>query len=158
MFGLNRGDSAEDDLISLTLVYMFFVVVSSIGLGKLSDVLGRRKIFVFVAAALQAIAALLLAFIPDLTVATIAAGLLGLGYGCFLAVDQALATQVLPDPETRGKDLGIMNIATAVPQAIAPLLGAWIVAALVGFSGLFLLAALFAAAGALAVLPIKSVR
>ena len=158
MFGLGRGDSAEDDLISLTLVYMFFVVVSSIGLGKLSDVLGRRKIFVFVAAALQAIAALLLAFIPDLTVATIAAGLLGLGYGCFLAVDQALATQVLPDPETRGKDLGIMNIATAVPQAIAPLLGAWIVAALVGFSGLFLLAALFAAAGALAVLPIKSVR
>ena len=33
-------------------------------------------------------------------------------------------TQVLPDPHTRGKALGIMNIATAVPQAIAPLLGA----------------------------------
>ena len=36
-------------------------------------------------------------FVPDLTVAMVAAGLLGLGYGCFLSVDQALATQVLPD-------------------------------------------------------------
>ena len=31
----------------------------------------------------------------------VAAGLLGLGYGCFLSVDQALATQVLPDAHTR---------------------------------------------------------
>jgi MFS family permease len=100
----------------------------------------------------------LLAFFPDFTVALIAAGLLGLGYGCFLSVDQALATQVLPDPESRGKDLGIMNIATAVPQAIAPLLGAGIVAMLGGFTGLFLLAAGCAALGALAVTRVKSVR
>ena len=61
--------------------------------------------------------------------------MLGLGYGCFLSVDQALATQVLPDPADRGKDLGIMNIANAVPQAIAPLLGAMVVAAFSGFTG-----------------------
>jgi MFS family permease len=100
----------------------------------------------------------MLAFIPDLTVAMVAAGILGLGYGCFLSVDQALATQVLPDPAARGKDLGIMNIATAVPQAIAPLLGALTVAVLGGFRGLFLLAAVCAFAGALAVAKVKSVR
>jgi MFS family permease len=88
----------------------------------------------------------------------IAAGLLGLGYGCFLSVDQALATQVLPDAHTRGKDLGIMNIATAVPQAIAPLLGALIVVAIGGFQGLFLLAAAATLLGALAILPIRTVR
>ena len=33
-------------------------------------------------------------------------------------VDQALATQVLPDRHTRGKDLGIMNVALAVPLAV----------------------------------------
>jgi len=65
---------------------------------------------------------------------------------------------VLPDAHSRGKDLGIMNIATAVPQAFAPLLGALIVAALSGFVGLFLLAALSALLGAIAVLPVKSVR
>jgi len=156
-YGL-KVDDAEGTLIMLTLVYMVFVIVASLALGKLSDRLGRRRPFVFMAAALQGIAALLLAFVPDLGVAFFAAGLLGLGYGCFLSVDQALATQVLPDPHTRGKDLGIMNIATAVPQAMAPLLGAFIVAALAGFTGLFVLSAVAALLGALAVLPIRSVR
>jgi MFS family permease len=157
MYGLN-DKNAEDDLIVLTLIYMVFVVLSSLGAGALSDRLGRRRIFVFVSSTLQAIAALLLAFVPELSVAMIAAGLLGAGYGCFLSVDQALATQVLPDPATRGKDLGIMNIATAVPQAMAPLLGAAVVAWLGGFQGLFILSALFAFAGALAVARIRSVR
>ena len=156
-YGLEVPD-AEDVLIYLVLVYMVFVILASLFLGRLSDRLGRRRVFVFVASALQGVAALMLAFVPDLGVAFVAAGLLGLGYGCFLSVDQALATQVLPDPHTRGKDLGIMNIATAVPQAIAPLLGALIVAALAGFTGLFVLAAVAAILGALAVLPIRSVR
>ncbi|MBW8873141.1 MAG: MFS transporter, partial [Leifsonia sp.] len=127
IFGLHREKTAQDDLTWLTLVYMFFVIFASILLGWVSDQNGRRKVFVIVAAVLQAIAALLLAFVPDLSVTYVAAGLLGLGYGCFLSVDQALATQVLPDAHSRGKDLGIMNIATAVPQAIAPLFGAWVV-------------------------------
>ena len=157
MYGLN-DENAEDDLIVLTLIYRVFVVLSSLGAGALSDRLGRRRIFVFVSSTLQAVAALLLAFVPELSVAMIAAGLLGAGYGCFLSVDQALATQVLPDPATRGKDLGIMNIATAVPQAMAPLLGAAVVAWLGGFQGLFILSALFAFGGALAVARIRSVR
>jgi MFS family permease len=157
MFGL-KDAHAEDDLILLTLIYMVFVILASIVLGRLSDRLGRRKVFVFFASALQGIASLMLAFIPDLTMAMVAAGILGLGYGCFLSVDQALATQVLPDPAARGKDLGIMNIATAVPQAVAPLLGAFAVAALGGFQGLFLLSGLFAFGGALAVAKVRSVR
>ena len=158
-YGLDLGIAdAEGSLIVLTLIYMVFVIVSSLAFGKLSDKLGRRKVFVFLAGALQAVAALLLALVPDLTVAMVAAGILGLGYGTFLSVDQALATQVLPDAHSRGKDLGIMNIASAVPQAVAPLLGAVIVAAVAGFQGLFLLAAAAAMLGALAVLPIKGVR
>ncbi|OJX72259.1 MFS transporter [Leifsonia sp. 71-9] len=156
-FGLKDPD-ADDDLLILILIYMVFVIIASLVFGRLSDRLGRRKAFVFLSSAIQGVAALLLAFVPELTAAMIAAGLLGLGYGCFLSVDQALATQVLPDPESRGKDLGIMNIATAVPQAMAPLIGAGIVAALGGFMGLFILSGLFAFAGALAVARVKAVR
>ena len=156
-YGLHRKD-AQGDLLVLVLIYLVFVVLASIFAGILSDRLGRRKAFVFVSSSLQAVAALMLAFIPSFEVAMIAAGILGLGYGCFLSVDQALATQVLPDAHTRGKDLGIMNIATAVPQALAPLIGAFVVAALAGFVGLFVLAAVAAILGALAVLPIRSVR
>ena len=156
-FGLN-DKHADDDLLTLILIYMIFVIIASLVLGRLSDRLGRRKVFVFASSALQGAAALMLAFLPDLTVAMVAAGLLGLGYGCFLSVDQALATQVLPDPESRGKDLGIMNIATAVPQAIAPLIGAGVVAMMGGFTGLFVLSGVFAFAGALAVARVKAVR
>ncbi|NEN07208.1 MFS transporter [Diaminobutyricibacter tongyongensis] len=156
-FGLH-DKHADDDLLTLILIYMVFVIIASLALGRLSDRLGRRKAFVFISSALQGVAALLLAFLPDFTVAMVAAGLLGLGYGCFLSVDQALATQVLPDPESRGKDLGIMNIATAVPQAIAPLIGAGVVAMMGGFVGLFVMSGVFAFAGALAVARVKAVR
>nr|WP_218852710.1 MFS transporter [Spelaeicoccus albus] len=156
-FGL--GDtSAADDLVVLSAIYMVFVLISAVSFGKLSDVIGRRKVFVFTAASLQGIAALLLAFVPSLPVAMVAAGFLGFGFGSFLSVDQALATQVLPNAADRGKDLGIMNIAYAVPQAIAPLAGAGIVALTGGFTVLFLVAGFTALLGALAVVPVKAVR
>ena len=158
MFGLNRPETAEDDLLQLTVIYLVTFILAALGFGRLSDVIRKRKPFVYAAAYLQGLAALLLAFVPDFSIAMVGAGLLGVGYGCFMAVDQALATQVLPSSHTRGKDLGIMNIATAVPQAVAPLLGSAIVAALGGFTGLFIASAVFAALGGLAVIPIKSVK
>jgi MFS family permease len=156
-FGL-KVENPADDLILLTLVYMVFVIFASLVLGRLSDSWGRRKPFVTFAAIAQAVAALLLALVPSFPVAMFAGALLGLGYGCFLAVDQALATQVLPDPADRGKDLGVMNIASAVPQAVAPLIGAFVVVSLGGFTGLFLLSGLAALLGAATITPIRSVQ
>jgi len=197
MFGLGRMATAQDDLLILVLIYMVFFILAALVMGQLSDRVGKRKIFVYLAAYLQGFASLILAFVPSFSAALVAAGLLGLGYGCFMAVDQALATQVLPDEATRGKDLGIMNIATAVPQAVAPLLGAVIVifaagqavangsgarsglltdaglgaglnaaadasasfpGATAGFAALFVVSALAAALGGIALLPIKSVK
>lgn len=157
MYGLRVPD-AEASLILLTLVYMVFVIIASLWLGRLSDKLGRRRAFVCGASALQAIAALVLAFVPTMGAATVAAALLGLGYGCFLSVDQALATEVLPDQLSRGKDLGIMNIALTVPQAFAPMLGALLVSAVGGFTLLFLVSGITALAGAMAVAQVKGVR
>lgn len=157
MYGLKVAD-AEGSLILLTLIYMLFVIVASLWLGRLSDKLGRRRAFVFGASVLQAAAALILAFVPSLEAATVAAGLLGLGYGCFLSVDQALATEVLPDQLSRGKDLGIMNIALTVPQAFAPMLGALLVSAVGGFTLLFVVSGVTALAGAWAVGQVKGVR
>ena len=122
MYGLKAPD-AEGSLIVLTLVYMLFVTVASLWLGRISDKLGRRRAFVFGASVLQAPAALILAFVPTMGGATVAAGLLGLGCGCFLSVDQALATEVLPDQLSRGKDLGIMNIALTGALAVAQVKG-----------------------------------
>ena len=156
-YGL-KIEAPEDGLLGLTLIYMVFVILASVVLGSLSDRVGRRKSFVFIAAALQGLAALVLAFVPSYDAALVAAAMLGIGYGCFLSVDQALATQVLPAQEDRGKDLGIMNIATAVPQAFAPLVGAGVVAASGGFVALFVAAGVAALLGALSIIPVRSVR
>lgn len=155
-FGLHDA-SAQNDLIPLVLVYMVFVIAASLVLGRVSDRLQRRKVFVLIASVVQAVAALLLAFLPSMPMAYVGSALLGLGYGCFLSVDQALATQVLPDPESRGKDLGIMNIAWAIPQAFGPLLGGVVVFWAGGFTGLFLLSGLAALLGAVAVSRVRSV-
>jgi MFS family permease len=178
-YGLHESATdAQNNLLVLTAVYLFFFVIAALVCGRISDRIGRRKVFVYISAWMQAIAALILAFVPVLGVAFVAAGLLGLGYGCYMAVDQALATQVLPDAHSRGKDLGIMNIATAVPQAVGPLLGALVVLAFAslatagasataaittagesaGFAGLFIASGVLAILGGVAMIPIKSVK
>jgi MFS family permease len=156
-FGLEVSDP-EVSLLALTAVYMVFVIGASVMSGVLSDRIGRRKPFVLISGVLQGVAAVIIAVVPSLSTTLIAAALLGAGFGSFLAVDQALATQVLPDADHYGKDLGIMNIAMAVPQALGPLLGAWIVQATAGFTGLFVASAIFGVLGGLSVLQVRSVR
>jgi len=158
LFGLGREASAEEDILILTVIYALTAAVAAIIGGRLSDRLGRRRMFVLIAAGLQAVSALLLALAPAFETALVSASLSGIGYGAFLAVDQALATQVLPDAASRGKDLGIMNIASAIPQGVGPMLGALVIMWAGGFWGLFLASAVIGIAGALAVLPIRSVR
>ncbi|MFT4029269.1 MAG: MFS transporter [Protaetiibacter sp.] len=158
-FGLGFGiDEAEDALLPLIVVYLIGVVLTALIVGYLSDRLARRKVFVIWGAIAQGIAAFVLVFVTSYEATMVASALLGLGYGAFLAVDQALATQVLPDPHDRGKDLGIMNIAFQVPQALAPLLGAFVVDTLGGFRGLFMLAALAVLLGAIVVSLVRDVK
>ena len=156
-FGLRVAD-ADGDLLVLTAVYMVFVIGAALASGVLSDRIGRRKPFVLAAGVLQGLAALVIALAASLPTTIVAAALLGAGFGSFLGVDQALATQVLPDADHTGKDLGIMNIAMAVPQALGPLVGAGIVAATGGFTALFTVSAILGVAGGVSVLRVRSVR
>ena len=44
----------------------------------------------------------------------------GLGFGLYMAVDLALVADVLPDANSAAKDLGVLNIAGALPFSIGP--------------------------------------
>lgn len=157
MYGLH-DDDASAHLLLLISVYTVFVVIASLVGGRISDRIGRRRLLVGAASMLQAAAAIILAVAPSLETAEVSAALLGLGYGSFLSVDLALATEVLPDDSDHAKDMGLMNMAAIGPQTIAPLFGAWIVAATGGFTWLFIAAAVFSAVGALILAPVKRVR
>jgi len=148
----------ESGLLILTVIYLAFTLIATYGGGVLSDRTGRRRVFAAVAALLQGAAAVLLVVRPTFGVAGFAAALLGAGYGAFLSVDQALVTEVLPDASSRAKDLGIMNIAVNVPQALAPVAAALIIDELGGYRMLFGAGGLFTFLGVLMVYRIRSVR
>jgi MFS family permease len=155
--------SAEDDVphqIYLgTLVQSVAVVVTSPIAGKLSDRAGRRKIFVAMAAVGYGLALLLIAGAEDLDGYLVGMAIAGVGFGMYMAVDLALVVDVLPDDESAAKDLGVLNIAGALPFALAPAVAPAVLAAGDGsYSVLYVVAAACAVVGAIAVLPIKKVR
>jgi MFS family permease len=125
--------------------------------GWISDRTGRRKPFVIGAAVLIGIGLFLLATAPTFAALAVAEVVFGLGNGLFLAVDLALITQVLPDPDTVGKDLGVINIANALPQSLAPAL-APAVLLMGGYTLLFTVAAVSLVIAAVLVTRIKGVR
>jgi MFS family permease len=144
-------------LLVLTLIYLVFTLAATVLGGWLSDRSGRRRIFVGVASSLQAVACLLLTFFPSFGVALVGAGFLGAGYGAYMSVDQALITAVLPDAASRAKDLGIMNVGSVGPQALAPLGASVIIGSLGGYGVLFGTAGVTTILGALMVSRIRSV-
>jgi MFS family permease len=149
--------SPEDGLLLLILVYTGTTVLTVVAGGIVSDRTGRRKPSVILSGYVMAAAAGLLALWPTWTGALIAAAVLGLGFGVYLSVDQALITQVLPTAEDRAKDLGIINIANSAPQVLGPALAFPIVAYLGGYPVLYLVVAAVTVLGSVLVTRIRSV-
>ena len=152
------GQTAEDGLVILLLIYTAGVVITAVLGGRRSDRSGRRRLPVAVAAVVMAVPAVMLAFWPTWPVTLAAAAILGLGFGVYLAVDQALVTQVLPSGRGRAKDLGIISVASSGAQALAPALAAPLVAHLGGYRSLFLAVAVIVLASSFCVRRVRSVR
>ena len=147
---------AATGLLILIVIYTVCVVLTAIVGGVISDRMGKRKMIVTVSGALMGVAALLLTFVENWDAALVAAVLFGIGFGAYLAVDQALITQVLPTAADRAKDLGIINIAIVGPAAIGAAIAGPLVT-LGGYPTLFAGTAVVAALGSIFVWKIKSV-
>lgn len=155
--------AAISTILLTNVVSMAAMMISSPLGGFLSDRIGKRRPFVAVAGLVMVVGLVLLAFAPDVTTVIVAQGIIGFGAGSFFSVDLALATQVLPNPDDTAKDLGVLNIANALPQSIAPAIAPAIIAfgattALGGYTTYYLFGALVALAGAVLVYRIKGVK
>jgi MFS family permease len=142
-----------------TLVQSVVVVAASLIGGKLSDRTGRRKIFVLTASVVYGVALFVIAIASNFNGFLVGMAIGGLGFGIYVAVDLALVVDVLPDKDSAAKDLGVFNMAGALPFSIAPGIAPAILAVGNGSYGvLYGVAGICAIAGAVAILPVKRVR
>lgn len=174
--------------VLLVTVYMLYIVAGTLGLSEheaaakygviigaflitnmltaavsawWSDRTGRRKGIVWTSCLITAVGLVILLLFKDFHSLLLGAAVIGAGQGAYAAVDLALMTEVLPETDSSGKDLGVVAMAYLLPQLLVPLLAT----ALFGlrhtqgdFSILYLASMVLSVLGALAVLPIKSVR
>ncbi|MCZ2401654.1 MFS transporter [Paenarthrobacter sp. Z7-10] len=149
---------ANTGVFILTGIYACTTLITAVLGGLWSDRTAKRKPFVMGSSAIIALASLILAFLPTWTGAMVGAAVLGIGYGAYLAVDFALLTQVLPSAVSRGRDLGVINIANSLPQVLAPLVAFPLVQFLGGYVTLYVVAAVIGLLGAVFVVRIRGVE
>ncbi|HEX7188222.1 MAG TPA: MFS transporter [Actinomycetes bacterium] len=160
---LDKLGSAEDDVPGQvflgTLVQSAVVVAASLLGGRLSDRTGRRKVFVLAASTVYGVAMFVIALASSFNGFLVGMAIGGLGFGVYVAVDLALAADVLPNTASAAKDLGVFNIAGALPFSLAPAVAPAILAVAGGSYGvLYAVAGVSALLGAAAILPVKRVR
>ncbi|HRD61282.1 MAG TPA: MFS transporter [Nocardioides sp.] len=167
------SDEAEDRVFLLTALYAVTLLLTAVIFGIWSDRLGRRKVFVIWSGLVSGCAVAVLGIGQSWPSAVAAAVVMGCAYGIYTAVDFALITQVLPTATDRAKDLGVINIANALPQVVAPVLAGVLLAVVeasgglvesdgdgfsVGYFAVYFLAFLASVLGSVFVTRIRGVR
>lgn len=168
-FGMDTDEQLSFNATAQIVGTVTLVVSSLLG-GVVSDRAGRRKPFMIGSGLVIAVGVAVVAVSPfaggaGLALILGAQAVMGLGAGAFFAVDQALCISLLPNPEDTAKDLGVLNIANALPQSIAPLLAGVVIIPAGnslfhggGYTTWFVVSAVFALAGALIVTRIRKAK
>jgi MFS family permease len=156
------GMSLEEANLRIGLVNAGTIAAALVAIplgGFLSDKTGRRKPFIYAASVFMAAGLAAPLIWPGFWSVFFLACCFGVGFGLYQACDYVLMTLVLPDPAGQaGKDMGVLNVANAIPNALAPAVGGMIVLATGGYTGLFAASIAMAVLAGLALIPIKKVQ
>ena len=155
--GMPEAEAATGVFVA-TLANAAGVLSTTFIAGYLSDRLGRRKLFVLIAGVVAIIGLVVIALAPSLAIVIVGQFVIGTGMGAFAAVDLALIADVLPTDEDNGKDLGVVNIAQALPQSLVPVAAPSIIGLTGGYPGLFITGAVVGLLGALSITRVRGVK
>ena len=126
IFGVTIASNANDAVTNVLLLLLVFALISSIAGGQLSDKYGRKRL-VYISGGVMAVVAVGLMLTHAYLATLLIGALFGIGYGAYISVDWALATDVLPNMDEAAKDMGIWHIALTAPQLLAvPLAGVFL--------------------------------
>ena len=127
-FGLAEAD-AKGPISVMSAITMVLGAVFALAGGLLADHLHRVKLPVALSTALVGAGVLFPFFWQDPVSMFFYAAAIGIGNGLYNSVDNALNVAVLPNPDNAGKDLGVINLANTLSQALAGLVGGAVITA-----------------------------
>ena len=161
--GLFPGRTVQEGMSQIQIAQTAVGVPIMMLAALLSDRMQRRKAFVSAGALCVIVGLIGLVVSPGWAAVLIASTVIGAGFRVFYSVGMAMMTQILPSAASRGKDLGVLNIASTVPQIVLPAIGAALLNASglgspTGYAVLFISGALFTALGIVLVQFIRGVR
>jgi len=125
ILGMKLAKSAAEAAAVLFIPLLTGALLSSVFAGYISDLWGgQRKHLIYISGGTMATSVLMFGinniFFWDIVISLI----FGFGFGIFSAIDWALATDVLPDADSYGKDMGLWNLAFTLPQVfVGPVAG-----------------------------------
>jgi MFS family permease len=159
---LHHGDAVASRMLFHVTVAGATAAVAGASLsGWLSDRLGRRRVFVVVAALITSAGLLVAGTATGDTRFFVGGALACLGSGMYAATDMALVSEVLPDPRRAAQDLGVVNIGNSLPHSLAPAIAAGVIALCGGtpnYPALFVTASAFCLLSTVAASRITAVR
>lgn len=133
----------DNDAARLFSLVMLGSVPFALAAGRWSDAADRPIAPLRACAMLSGLGLLLMAAADTLLQAMLAYGLFGLASAVFLALHTAQTLRILPRPDRRGRDMGILNLANTFPSLIMPWLAVLIIPK-AGFPALFIVLAVMA--------------
>lgn len=140
-------DFHENTAANIFSLVLIAAVPVSLWLGSWSDRSAKPIIPLVVTGALSSVGLLIMAFSGGITVAIAGYVVFGIAATVFLSLHTGQTLRVLPEPQNRGRDLGVFNLTNTVPSLVMP----WLTLTLVpsfGFSALFICFAVLVALGA----------
>lgn len=116
---MGEVDRAARWVAIVTILSSALSMVTEVVVGRDASRTGSYGPIVGCAMALIAAVLVLKACAPSLLLYAVATALIGLGIGCYFAIDRALVVRTVP-AQAAGRFLGAFNIARTLPQSLAP--------------------------------------
>lgn len=120
----------------VVLAYLLAITSTIVGVGRLGDVIGRRRLLL-VGIAVFTVASVLCSAAPGLGWLIAARALQGVGAAIMMALTMALVGEAIPKERT-GRAMGLLGTLSAVGTALGPTLGGALIAA-GGWQAIFLI-------------------
>jgi len=121
------GQAVKEGISNIGILQTLFGVPILLLIGVLSDRVKRRKIFVVLSVVVVGVGMGLLSLNLRWSTIVVVCVAIGVGFRIFFGLGAALMSEILPSAADRGKDLGVVNIASTIPQIVLPTVGAAVI-------------------------------